>query len=497
MPPPNTTPGTAIDITTFPFEVDVDPEAGGISLYYKVTGPASNCIIGAYANSVVPWIAGHYLPSLLIYEDDGTTPMFGGHLDSFNSLQIPVATGELIYIRIRNIVGTYTTGDTIHLSVVLPPNSSLENGDILINDDTNFFPLLILRDNGEIVKFIPFPAGERASILRNRISLWQDRIDAGFNPTGTGSFGDTLSLFDSSLVKITDITGANANTDVGEPIIVSNHIDTFYVVQNQTTSIINVRTIDTAGAIGATTWTLPTNAVRCKAACPNRDETILYYASGNSNTPVRRYDLVNSIELSTFLPGQGANYEIQKDILVLADDTVVIAFYLNNGATQTFKIVHYETDGTIKRQWDYDGNDGMDSEVVNRMEYNKNDDSSSFWVWFYIPADPADTTWEFGNVQSRFVELSTTSGAVIQSFTIQNYEVGIQNNDEQFWDGERFGPSTSCPLIVYPATDVIQPGAGIYKIVPNKRNDTLYVDETETIDVKIPDPTFKTGYFGS
>src|SRR5690606_26204633 len=40
--------------------------------------------------------------------------------------------------------------------------------------------------------------------------------------------------------------------------------------------------------------------------------------------------------------------------------------------------------------------------------------------------------------------------------------------------------------------------SGIYTLVPNKRNDTLYDrQESQTeIDVKIPNPGFKTGYIG-
>jgi hypothetical protein len=47
-------------------------------------------------------------------------------------------------------------------------------------------------------------------------------------------------------------------------------------------------------------------------------------------------------------------------------------------------------------------------------------------------------------------------------------------------------------------TAIPNPLSGIYKIVPDKRNDTLWVsfDPEETEDVKIPDPFFKTGLIG-
>jgi len=38
---------------------------------------------------------------------------------------------------------------------------------------------------------------------------------------------------------------------------------------------------------------------------------------------------------------------------------------------------------------------------------------------------------------------------------------------------------------------------GIYQLVPGKTDDTLYTGEDSTVDVKIPDPYFKTGLLGS
>lgn len=40
--------------------------------------------------------------------------------------------------------------------------------------------------------------------------------------------------------------------------------------------------------------------------------------------------------------------------------------------------------------------------------------------------------------------------------------------------------------------------SGIYRLVTNKRNDTLYIEDNlpETVDVKIPNPTWKTGFAG-
>jgi len=494
VPPSNLTPATAIDITSFPFTVSVDPGASGNILYYKLTGPAANCIVGILVDNPL-WTSGHYLPEVSIL-DSGLANYLGGFSTSDNALQVPVSTGQQIYIKIRNVVGTYTVGDLVNLSVILPPNGVVAAGNLLINDDTNFFPMCIIDIAGNVVKFLEFPAGERGEILPSGISLWQDRIDAGFNPAGSGVTGDTVSLFNASFVKITDISGIIDNADVAECIIVSNRVNKFYVVRNNSTSLITVKTIDNTGAVGVITWTLPTNAVRCIAACPNRAETILYYASGNLNQPVRRYDLVNNIELSTFYPGQGVNYSVLKDILVLADGTIVIAFYNNAGSVQTTKIIHFDSTGTILRQWNYNGNNGMAGEVVNRIVYNKDDSSSSFWVWLFMPINSDETIWEFP-VKSKFLELSTVTGAILQSIVVQNFSVG-KSSSSGVWDGRRFGPSTSCPFLLMPTVSITPPEPlapdGIYFVSPNKatRHDSYY----NSIEKKIPNPAIKTALLG-
>jgi hypothetical protein len=469
MPPPNMTPATAIAITAYPFTVATDPEAAANPLYYKLTGPATYGLVGVWCDNA-SWTSGHYLTRVAVMDADGVTAYLGlSTIDA--ALQVPIAPAQVLYLRLENAVGTYTAGDLVHLSVVLPSNAVMAPGQLLINDDTNGFPLCVLTDTGALVRFQPVVAGERGAILPTGVSLWQDRSSAGFNPGGTGVFGHQVNLYDASLSLLAEVTGVIADTDTAECVIATNRIDHFYVVQNRASLNPIVRTIDTAGAIGATTWTLPANAVNCIAACPNVAETILYYASGNLNAPVRRYDLLTQTELATFLPGYGVNYSVLKDILVLADDTVVIAFYNNAGATQTFKILHCSTDGTVRRQWDYNANTGMASQAVNRLAYNAAQSAASFWVWIYTPVDPSDTTWEY-TVASHFAELSVATGAALRAFDIQNYEVGVSTASAQ-WDGVRFGPSTSCPLLVLPASSVS--GAEPPYVAPSYHLDARYI----------------------
>jgi len=48
-----------------------------------------------------------------------------------------------------------------------------------------------------------------------------------------------------------------------------------------------------------------------------------------------------------------------------------------------------------------------------------------------------------------------------------------------------------------PNSVIIANGSGIYRLIANQTHDTLYVDVTlgnVTADIKIPDPSFKTGF---
>jgi hypothetical protein len=65
------------------------------------------------------------------------------------------------------------------------------------------------------------------------------------------------------------------------------------------------------------------------------------------------------------------------------------------------------------------------------------------------------------------------------------YSVGIYSGNETATPSARFGNSDSCSFWIMEAgTDF----SGIYVMVPNKTNDTLYTGDSTTLDVKIPNP---------
>jgi hypothetical protein len=101
------------------------------------------------------------------------------------------------------------------------------------------------------------------------------------------------------------------------------------------------------------------------------------------------------------------------------------------------------------------------------------------------------------------------NGIIYDVFVILGDTAGWNNGDFYPPSGPTTGPWVNAPYNPsgvgeggldfngQPAFLVVKNLSGIYTLVPNKRNDTFYTgNNTETVDVKIADPLFKTGYVG-
>jgi hypothetical protein len=445
--PANTSAATAIDITSLlPYTEVVDPGGSGVALWYKYTTPGSELAIGIYTVLTTPatWSPGHYAPAVDVFT--GTPASLAAWLGpTVNAMQCPIYPPQDFFIKIVN-VASYTAGDTITISILKPNYNAYAAYDTFINDDTNGFPAMIFNALGQ-VSFVDTVAGERGALLPGvgGIMALQDRSAAGYNPGGTGVTGDNVRLYTNAFATIADVAGVIANNDQIEPVIFDNRVDTFYVIQNRAGAAPILRTISTAGVVGGTTYVLPgTSATRVVQAGLSRDGTILYYLLSSTNPVVKRYSLSTLSAMTDLAAGVGANWEARKDMLVLPDDSIVVSYFNESVNPQTSKIIHYESDGTIR----YTNNFSFDVDHVNRLAYDPYDASDTYYAWLYFPVDdPAD----FNEVQTREVKFSATDGSRLASFDIQNYEVGV-STDLEFWDGVRFGPSTSCPFFILAAT---------------------------------------------
>jgi hypothetical protein len=106
-----------------------------------------------------------------------------------------------------------------------------------------------------------------------------------------------------------------------------------------------------------------------------------------------------------------------------------------------------------------------------------------------------------------------SNGVVYNVFCLPGDEVAMVNGTF-FPPNCETGPGFYLPPLVPPEVAVLGDGglqlngtvpltllkdvSGIYTMVPGKTNDTLYDRQTgqDSVDVKIPDPTAKTGFIG-
>lgn len=483
--PANNSYANALDITLLPFTIAQDPGSAVDELWYKYTGQPGDVAIGFLGELNVVWSPGHYLPNVTVYAV-GPAPYLGGLNQADGAIQVPIANTVTLYFQISNVVGTYTAGDLVNVSVLKPNYNALSDGDILINDDTNGFPAIVFNSAGQ-VSFADIVAGERGAILLDGTFALQDRSSAGFNPGGSGVFGNNVKIY-KNLVFVADVAGVIADTDRAECVILDDRNNNFYVIQNPNVGNPVMRTVSKLGVVGAS-WTIP-SAAAISSAGIDLTRNILYLQTVNLNSSIRRFDLITSLFLSDLVAGPGADWESGKEILVMSDGSIVAKYFNESVSPNESRIYHYEDTGLLRYNKAY-----ADSiQFVNRLAYNRGS-TTNYAVWFYISLNASGLFISL--VSSRFKFLSTVDGSESGIFNIQNYEIGLSTGTT-YWDRVRFGPSTSCPFLVIPVVAPPTPPnvtSGIYKLVPGKRQDTLWNENFDgTTDVKIPNPTGRTGY---
>lgn len=431
MPAPSNLSGaTAVELgPTLPASVvqNVHDSGTTYTVWYKYTKQAGDEVVGVWAFGGL----GTYEPILEVSLSDTGAPLYLVDPVSHNRpVQFPIADladGTVVYFKVTTNNGSVTPA-SLTIAMERAPvvaNADLPAGAIIVPDTSNGFWASILDPaDGTVVAFRDLINGERKVALPSPVErlLIEDLYNAG------------LVVYNLAFEEIASIPYAIAGA---HPLMCSDGSSTFFVGDpgNLFGTDAFVQRLSSNGVLDATIYTL-TGYGDIATIAVNRAGTVLYFATSYLSTEVRRWDLVNDVELSVFL-ADAAGYHIASDIIVLADDTFLTA-KVKDDASENL-ILHYDSAGTLLHTYDF-GADYIGSIVADP------NDATVLWVWQL----PAGTTG-----LSTFSKVQISDGTILATFTRQQFQVGVNQADEDT-DMERFGHDASgCStfgILVLPAS---------------------------------------------
>lgn len=416
--PTNLSATAATDLGTLPFSGSANARALNVTntLWYKYTPAASQFISFWPFGGVAPltyepgWLVATGTPSSLTVNNVlGSTNVPG---------QLWVTASTTYYFKVSPASETVTPAN-LTLSAVVHADATAALGDLVIPDDTINTAVVVRITDADytIVRAInPFAAGEAGdSSPISQTLLVNNASD------------NTLHLYNYADFSFTQLASLslNVNSGVGS-IRANNKTDTYWVAQQGTP---NVKTVTSAGAFGATTYTL--SAVAASLAASN-DETVLYWAQHASGV-IHRYDLVNKIALSDL--ATAAQPII--DILVLSDDSIVVMS--SSSGTLVSQVIQYNAAGTVLSTYTLPGVENFPSSTPPRIAYAQND-PTEILLWRH----PGDSTPSTG--LSRWQRLRLSDSTILATRNGIEFELSAYQPPETDTPLSRFGNSFSCPF---------------------------------------------------
>lgn len=467
---------TALPIPYLPYKLIQDSDTGvaNSNLWYSLFTAAADYIIGAWNYNP------NHTSQLRVFSSPTSSPVYLGFGGSNVPIQFP-ATGATSYLfrTVRVGPGHSTPGiNLLQIDSVEPQQINI--GDIVDPDDFEGLPVGIIGGSNTLTFRKPFANGEQGDILVTGVMLMHDNF-------GTDQ---PLHLYDFEFNEILIITSLPAGDKY---IRTNNGLNLFYVVSSVISGSI-LYTIDSDGNIGSTTWNLGAIKIGDYAEnggiASNNDGTILYYTTVAGNFAVQRWDLTNDVALTDFLP-LVSGYSII-DMLIDTDDSIIIGYY-ETSSGHDFFVRRYDDGGNLLNTYNFGD---THSTISPRLAYSINN-PDSFWIWLHAISNEDPRTF--------FKEIDVTTGSVLETRESVEFELGTYDGEITPTPYARYGVSQSCPFWQFnageeppPPPPPTNPLSGIYVLELNKRNDTVYItlDPVTSEDVKIPDPTYKTGFVG-
>ena len=457
--PSNTTPATAIVLVSGTTILQqVDDSGTTYTVYYKYT----NATVVDQVISIGHWGdlggGGTYHPDCNAYLDE---LLNDDVVNSFpdGSFTIPVPAGFTIWFEFEpNPSGNFTPSN-LNLKTLVGPAGTAVAGDVFIRSAsmaqfqidaglTGLHAGFIRATGSAIIGFVPqFITGESGDILANGRSLFADEAGSrnGFPPPNP-SFGYWLYLFDGQFLQLAQTALESSNAPPG----MRTHLptQTFDVLTYGSGTSVKYGSVDATGALG-TLATIANTGGLATAHAVDAARSYLYlgmrFLSGaNFITKVRRWNLSTLVFDSDLFADAAGSFSTRfavTDILVLADDTVIVCLF--KSSNRSMEVRRYQGDGTLLHTYTFTFATAL-SFVDPRLGYCSQADA--FWVLNHL--DDFSESGGFSDV--RKVQVSGTE--LIVSITPD-----VNQSDNRQADPPIPYTSDSCPIIELRAT---QAGSG-------------------------------------
>lgn len=554
MAPPNLTALTAIDVGATPVSYTQSVHDAGVTytVWLRHTASLSDSVIGiwAYGDSLTP-----YQPFVRMYTGPAAAPVLYNNFGTSSRnkpLRITVTPGTIYYFEIVTNSGNPTPAN-LNFSILSGPNSAHTAGDIFITDDIDgdLFPATIIsRVDGSVLGHVPgFAAGEQGDILSNGYIAHTDLTTNTVRGYNNGFVFDNAigALSSFSIIRtnrvldvfyITDgFNGAVANNlgNITSTFILGTANPPESIASNNAGTILYWTTDNAGAAIGR--WDIPGVAAlsdlvagvvgyRPSDILVLTDDSIVvgYWNDSTNDYFIRRYDstgaTLNTYSVGLIFVGVGP-----PRLGYAVEDANFWAFYHT-----ALGIPHYRryraSDGAILTDvgiTEYTG--GVYDAAATLTPLARFGASSSCPIIVLRTPVASTGTITINKItnptgSSQVFDFNATGGLIPASFQLQDGQsqvysglaAGVYGIEEVVplgwsvdYDVSDGSPPSAIDLaagevITINVTNTATPNerSGIYKIVPGKRNDTLWNDlsaETTT-DVKIPNPFIKTGLIG-
>lgn len=433
MPAPtNTSFATATDFVSLPQTITqrVDDAGTTYTVYFRV--PASFITANVTELSIFGFgDLSTYTPTTRVYVGPAGSatqivrPASDDPAGLNLTIQVPVDAGNDYFVEVTTNAGNPSPAN-LTLLVQAAANDAIQNGDIVIPDDTAFYPAVVLdpRQDYAIRRFVhPFSASEQGDTLHTSgHSLMLRR------PTDVAI--DHLGLFDETYAFTLGI-GFDPAIGNTPPAIRANQTTQRFWVAYFNDPTLYAFAIAADGTT-STVENLGDTYLGINAVATSPDESILYFVETNDSL-IRAWDLVNHVALPDFV-AQTASY-VTVDLLVLSDGTVLAGLY-KPSATLDFKVNHYSASGTLLASKSF----GSDIRNVTPRLASSIDNLTTYWA--YLPRPSSGANRGKSNVQ----QVQVSDGSILVNRTYAQYEVGKDSAAATATPLAAFGASNSCPF---------------------------------------------------